>query len=653
MVMSDNNTQVQETQHAFLVAWGWFAVHIGLVEALQGVPLHQKKYSHTPQGKVLEFLVATLAGLEHLQDISLAAHPLDKDQAVAQAWGQPGWADYSGVSRTLSALNWAEAHDIARVLDEVSRPLIQSELEVLRAHGQRLRFDGDLTGLPVSSSSSTYPNAAFGHLGAEIRLGYQAAVVSMESPTYGRLWLSVAHHPGDTVSCTQAEALVLAAEARTGLRPWRRTDLLRRRIEAFERHLETTRQRGQQQQEAVHTAHERLLAARQQVQERKTLVTELEEDYRSHQRAERPTGRLALARKRLQAAERRCQSRERALQTAQRRLAKTQARLEEQQETLKRLKERLARFEQDNATNTMPVEAAFRLDAGFGTYENVALLIEMGYEVYTKAHNHQVVAFLQSEVAPQTPWTRVGANAEMVAWANQTLARCPYPLDVGLERFYTGQTLKHSALLHFGSDPVTKDLPGWFRHYNGRQTIEAGIKEGKHVFWLQRIKVRREPAIYLQECFVLFAANFIRWAAHWLANRAACSVASLDLNRLGVKRQVQVAAHVSAQVIQDSQGKLLKFSEHSVFAGKVLMLPARDSLDSVLCQQEGTPSHLGNHCGPPGMVEQPYSIARRALRKLCALGITWLSNCLSLASEKPCGLMPFFNEPRLIAQPFR
>jgi hypothetical protein len=54
---------------------------------------------------VLEFLVAILAGLSHLQDISLVAHPLDKDQVVAEAWGQPGWADYIGISRTLSALS--------------------------------------------------------------------------------------------------------------------------------------------------------------------------------------------------------------------------------------------------------------------------------------------------------------------------------------------------------------------------------------------------------------------------------------------------------------------------------------------------------------------------------------------------------------------
>ena len=191
--MSNEETQVQETQHAFLVAWGWFAEHIGLLQSWQDIHLHQKTYWHTPETKVLEFLVAILAGLEHLQDISLSAHPLDMDQAVAEAWGQPGWADYSGVSRTLSALDWSEAYDVAQVLEQVSQPLIQAELDLLRSQGQRLRFDGDLTGLPVSNSSRTYPHAAFGYMDDEIRLGYQAAVVSLESPTYGRLWLSLIH----------------------------------------------------------------------------------------------------------------------------------------------------------------------------------------------------------------------------------------------------------------------------------------------------------------------------------------------------------------------------------------------------------------------------------------------------------------------------
>ena len=223
-------SKTQKTQHAFLVAWGWFAERTGLIQALQTVPLQQKKYKHSPQTKVIEFLVAILGGTEHLQDISLAAHPLDRDQAVAEAWRQPGWADYTGVSRTLSGLSWAEAQRLVEALKQVEQPLIESELKLLHIQKQRLRYDGDLTGLPVSNSSRSYPHAAFGHMDDEIRLGYQAAVVSLESPTYRRLWLSAAHHPGDTVACSQAEALVQAAEARTGLRPRRRTELLRQRL---------------------------------------------------------------------------------------------------------------------------------------------------------------------------------------------------------------------------------------------------------------------------------------------------------------------------------------------------------------------------------------------------------------------------------------
>jgi hypothetical protein len=568
--MSNSKQQRQETQHAFLVAWGWFAEHLGLIQQLQALSLKQKHYHHRPQTKVLEFLVAILAGLQHLQDISLAAHPLDKDQTVAQAWGQPAWADYSGVSRTLSGLSWEEVKQIAQVLEQVSQPYLNTELQVLRAQGKRLRMDGDLTGIPVSNTSQTYPNAAFGHMDDEIRLGYQAGVVSLESPTYGRLWLSVAHHPGDTVSCTQAEALVLAAEARTRLWPRRRTELLRQCIQAYEQQVAQTGERWETQQQAVKQAKQRRASVEQQVQEREQQVETLEKDYQSRQRPERPTSRLALARQRLQAVVKRLNSRRTACKQAQRRLDKTTAQQSYQQTELTRLYQRLHRFEQENAANSEPVEAEFRLDAGFGTYENVALLIEMGYDLYTKPHSHQVVTYLKGLVDDSTAWTPVGANAELVAWSNLQLKHCPYPLDVALERFYTGKTLKQSALFHFGSYPATEHLPGWFERYNGRQTIEAGIKESKQVFYLHHLKVRSEPAIALQEAFVIFAANFIRWASHWLQAQGQPAANALDVRKLGVKRQVHVAAHVSAQVIQDAGGKWLQFSEQSAFAGQVL-----------------------------------------------------------------------------------
>src|SRR5204863_5762159 len=121
-------------------------------------------------------------------------------------------------------------------------------------------------------------------------------------------------------------------------------------------------------------------------------------------------------RSRLQAAMKRTISRTSACKQAQRRLDKTTAQLSQQPSELARLSQRLLRFEQDNATNADPVEAEFRLDAGFGTYENVALLIEMGYDLYTKPHSHKLVTYLKEQVDDTVAWTRVGANAELVAW---------------------------------------------------------------------------------------------------------------------------------------------------------------------------------------------------------------------------------------------
>jgi hypothetical protein len=140
-----------------------------------------------------------------------------------------------------------------------------------------------------------------------------------------------------------------------------------------------------------------------------------------------------------------------------------------------------------------------------------------------------------------------------------------------LERFTDGERVKHCALLHSGPTPVTQNQPAWFTFYTGRQTIEAGIKESKQVFYLHRLKVRSEAAIVLQENLVLFAANFIRWANTWLAE--GNGDAFLNVEHLGIKALVQVAAHTSAEVVRNSEGKLLMFSEQSVFAGKVLKLP--------------------------------------------------------------------------------
>ncbi len=196
----------------------------------------------------------------------------------------------------------------------------------------------------------------------------------------------------------------------------------------------------------------------------------------------------------------------------------------------------------------------------------------MGYEVYTKAKNHQVVRSLRRRVSPSTSWTRVGKNAEMVSWGNERITNCPYPLNVALERFHTGTKMRHAALLHYGDDAVTTDLPGWFAFYNGRQTIEAGIKEGKNVFQMHHLKVRSPAGLMIQEEFAVFAANFVRLAAAWLHETCPEAPPPFDRAQASVKHMVRIAANTSAWAIWQPGGCLLRFTELSAFAGTELVI---------------------------------------------------------------------------------
>jgi hypothetical protein len=572
-----SDSEINElTHHAMLVAWGEFAQCLSLIEEIENVPLHQKTVTHRPQTKILEFFVAILAGLEYLKDLSRSAHPVDQDQAVAKAWVQPAWADYSGVSRTLTTLSQEEAEQVTGVLHKITKLILDGEvMKALQLSG-RLTYDGDLTGRPVSNSSTTYPNAGYGHMDDAIRLGYQAAMVSVHSPTYGRLWLSVVPHPGNTASCTEAEAMVLAAEAKTGLRPLRRTDLLQGRLQRENRERKDREGQVQAIESELATVQAQEAETRQQLDQQRVLVLELEAEYRAKQRPERPYSKLGRARHKLGVLERRQARLAKKVPKLEKQLARRKGQLAVCQAHESQLQWRLEQFEADNRANYCPIQADFRLDAGFGVRENVALLIEMGYEVYTKPYADWLTPRLKRRAAGRSDWTRVGKNAEMIAWKAEVLDDFPYPLDVALERFWVGDKQKHATLLHFGTDSVTTDLPAWFKCYNARQTIEAGIKEGKGVFEMHHLKVRSAPGLYLQEQFAVFAANFVRWAAHWLATQ--CPQLPLgwqDTTQPKVKEQVKVGAHTSAWVNWQEQGCLLRFTDHSVFAGRSLELERR------------------------------------------------------------------------------
>lgn len=585
--MSETTTTLL-TQHAMLVAWGEYAQSIGLVKGMIGVPLDQKEVDHSPQRKVLEFLVAILGGLPYLKDISRSAHPLDQDEAVARAWGQDGWADQGGVSRTLSALTMTQAGQLVDVLRQVSQPFIDREVMLALRDPGKVVYDADLTGRPVSNSSTTYPGVCFGHMSDGVALGYQAAMVSMHSPSYGRVWLSVKPHPGDKVACALLEELVRSAEAQTDIRPLRRTDLLARRLaQMTEEQADLTAQIGCARQR-LEQAREDQAQVVQQFEAWQKQVTDLAAAYRLKGKPERPHSQLAQARHKVEVYARRQSRREQDVAQAAQHLEKVQARLAQHQAETNHLTQRLALFEQENAANPSPIQADFRIDAGFSPPENVALLIELGYQVYTKPYGAWLRADLKRQTGDETKWTPVGKNAEMVAWAAQRVSKCPYPLDVALERFYTGNTLKYSVLIHYGQDAVTSDLPAWFHTYNGRQTIEAGIKEGKNVFEMHHLKVRSEAALFLQEHFAVFAANLVRWAAHWLVTECLAKPDDLDLadhpkaSIPGVKDQVKTLTHTSAYVTWFEQGCLLMFTEHSLLARSILYIIRQTAIQLAL-----------------------------------------------------------------------
>lgn len=500
-----------------------------------------------------------------MQDISRAAHPIAKDQVMARAWDQPAWADYSGVGRTLQSLTIEEVEAVVKNLNFVSQPFIEQEIGKAIAKSGRLVYDADLTCRPVSNTSTTYPDTAFGYMGDSIGLGYQAALVSIHSPTYGRLWLTNHFHPGDTVSSTQTQNLVRAAELRTGCRPHRRTGLLMSRLEQAKAIYSSAHEKYEAIDEKLKIVQGKSQDNKINLREWSREVKTLESEYERSGRQPTSYCNLTKARRKLNTYQGRLPRLEKAIEATQRHLDRCEKKLVQVRAEVERLNKHLEKMLADNHTNPRPVKVLFRIDSGFATLENIAWLMEMGYEIYSKARGPSVTKYLISQLSPETIWERVGGNASLTAWADSTAnGHFIYPVNLALARYQTGQTQRHSVLIHFGDEDVVTDLDSWFHQYNRRQTIEAGIKEGKNVFQMHHLKVRSPAALLLQEHFACFSANFVRFAGLWLIQQP---ILPPHFDTSSVKKMVQVCAHTSAWVEHHGESWLLTFTQQSRFAG--------------------------------------------------------------------------------------
>lgn len=570
------------TDHALLVLLGQYAHQVGLIEQLEAVPIAQRTRDHTPQTKLIQLLVGVLAGLEHLQDFNDAPQPLVKDQAVMASWGQPAFAHYSGVSRTLDAADDQTLQAVLDVLQRVSQPFVDAEVMAILRRGGPLVVDVDLTGRRVSPTSTTYPDAAFGWMDDEVANGYQAALTSLSGGPCERLLLSSQRYPGRAQSAECLQAAVRQLENTLGLHPRRRTALVQARVQALtvkSEAVQTALDGARAQRRALF---DQLQRARNDEHLAQTEVARWTAAFEARGRPERPHSYLAKARQRLVSAQKRQPRVERALQANAGRLTK----LEQEGMALQTQQTRgldwLAALESDNAAQPNPPQMVLRIDAGFSADDNLTWLIEMGYIVYTKAHNGQTTARLHRQLAPAARWTRVGRNAEAVALSQQQIAACPYRLETLLVRYHLPTGLSYTTLLYYDDRPPPSDLKAWFGGYNARQTIEAGIKEGKSVFPMRRPWVRSPIGLQVQEHFSRFAANFVRWAARWAQQIVRNANRALRQALTEVKTLVHVVAHCRGRLVQNAVGRLMIFDEHGPFAGSMFLLAGQATYQYVL-----------------------------------------------------------------------
>jgi hypothetical protein len=570
------------TEHAWLVVLGHLAQAWGLVAGLEGVPLGQRQGpKHTPQSKVIEFLVGILSGIDYLQDLNLGARPIANDATIAQAWAQGVFAHYSGVSRTLEAADEETLAAVVEVLRTVSRPFIQ--LAVLEAikHTGHLTVDVDLTGREVSPTSTDYPGADFGWMDDEVSKGYQAAITSLVCERWQRLLLTLQRYSGRTQSAECLQAAVQEVEELLGVRPRRRVALVYARRRAVMRDMEQLQGCLDRHRQAEKRLWANIRQAKAEAQAYQADVADLETEYQAHGRVERPYSRLAKKRHQLASAHKREARAWRDLKQIQDKLTQQQAHLMALQDTLVALDEYLAYLDADNRANPNPVGVVLRIDAGFSTGPNLAWLIEMGYTVLTKAHSGNTADSLRRQLPLQTSWTRVGQNAEAVAMGDYYQHDCPYPLQAMLVRYHLPDQMRYTTLFYYDEAPPPA-LPAWFAAYNGRQTIEAGIKEEKAVFTLKRHLVRSPVGMQLQEQFALFGANFARWAAGWVRERLRQANANFVTALEQVKNLVRTASHTRARWVRNALGHTLVFDESGPFAGTMFRLTGQIGLQLAL-----------------------------------------------------------------------
>jgi hypothetical protein len=225
----------------------------------------------------------------------------------------------------------------------------------------------------------------------------------------------------------------------------------------------------------------------------------------------------------------------------------------------------------ENLANPAPRRIILRADAGFGTAEHLAWLYEQGYSVVAKVHSPHLTRVLRAE--PGLRWEKISKNGFIVASARTQLGDCPYPLRLfACKQWWGDDRPEHWAALATTPDLTTAE---WSARrvgvsYNGRQAMEAGIKESKGIFASRHLPTRKHAGIALYQELVLFAQNFLRWFRRLALGNDVLAAA-------GIKELVRIGARSRARVALAAHGLTLTFLGPSPWHGIAIILRPRFS----------------------------------------------------------------------------
>jgi hypothetical protein len=275
----------------------------------------------------------------------------------------------------------------------------------------------------------------------------------------------------------------------------------------------------------------------------------------------RPRRRVEAVEQRLSQAEQELTALEAAGAARTRPSKRLAARREQARGEVDRLRSYGEQLAADNAANLHPCRIILRLDGGFGDADLLAWLYEQGYEFVARAHNHRVGARLRDE--PGLRWDKVSKNGFIAESHRTSLGTCPYPMRLFACRQWRGDgELEHWSALVVSPGLTPSDWParrvGVF--YNGRQVIEAGIKEGKGIFASRHLPTRHAAGIEIYQELVLLAQNLLRWFRREVLGPTRLATA-------GIKELVAIAARSRALVVGRPGALVLHFAANGRWGG--------------------------------------------------------------------------------------